>query len=376
MKILIYADSPVVNTGFATVSKNLVKILKGHDVTVYGINHHGLYPPNEYSIIPAVTVGEFMQGAEDVYGLKRFVDTVKGYDVVITINDHFILRMVAKALRQTCDKHNVRWIGYFPIDSEIRQDWAETMALCDTTVFYCQYGADQFRKFFPNHPYEIIFHGTDTETFHPVDEKEKQSIRMAFFPHAQGKKIVTNVNRNQPRKYIPETMMQFKRLLELRDDVHLYLHMRKQDMGYDLAELALWVGLPEGTWSHAAGEVDVRLLNAVYNASDVFLSTHLGEGWGLTVTEAMATKTPIVVPDNTSMTEIVKGYRVKQDSWVCLGMPDMNRIRPCGGDYIPALMEALDNPNQEYVDANYDFVKKWSWERVGEEWNRVLSASE
>ena len=221
LKILIYGDSPMVHTGFATVTRNLCHQRRDHDVTVYGINHHGIYPSSEYNVIPAVTVGEFMQGAQDVYGLQRLVNTVKGYDVVITINDHFIMQMVAKALRHACDKHKVRWIGYFPVDSEINQEWADTMKMCDDTVFYCQYGADQFAKFHPDHPVHIIFHGTDTETFKPISEEEKQKVKMAFFSHVGDRKIIVNVNRNQPRKYIPETMMQFKRLLQQRDDVHL-----------------------------------------------------------------------------------------------------------------------------------------------------------
>ena len=374
MKILLYSDSPLCNTGFATVTKNLVRILKDHEVTVYGINHHGIYPKNDYDIIPAVTVGEFMQGAQDVYGLQRLVDSVKGFDVLITVNDHFILQLCGKALRQACDKHNVKWIGYFPIDSEIRKEWADTMALCDVPVFYTEYGANQFMKF-SDKPFKIIYHGTDVETFYPIGQTEKDQARMVFFSHAKGKKLIVNVNRNQPRKYIPETMMQFKRLLEQRDDVHLYLHMKRKDFGYDLSQLADWVGLPTGSWSHAAGDIPVNLLNAVYNVADVFFTTHLGEGWGLTVTEAMATKTPVVVPDNTSMTEIVMGYKVKQDSWVCLGTPDFDRIRPAGGDYVPALNQALDNPNEEYVQGNYDFVNKYTWDHVGEKWNALLSAT-
>jgi len=375
MKILLFADSPLVETGFATVTRNLLEILKDHDVTVYAINHTGIYPHNDYQVIPAITVKEVMDGEMDVYGLKRLLSTVGEYDALITINDHFVIGLVGEALRRVCDRHKVKWYGYFPIDSQINESWAKTISLADVPIFYCKYGQDEYKKHIEGKDGEIIYHGTDTNTFFPLNQEQIDVAREAYFPHARGKKLITNVNRNQPRKYIPETMMQFKRLLELRDDVHLYLHMRDKDMGYELNQLAQWIGLPEGTWSCAGGIIPTKLMNTVYNCADVFLATHLGEGWGLTVTEAMATKTPVVVPDNTSMTEIVSGYKVKQDSWVCLGNPDFSRIRPSGGDYIPALMEALDNPNQQYIQQNYDFVKKWSWERVGEDWTRVLSTS-
>jgi len=375
MKILLYADSPVVTTGFATVTRNLLRILKDHDVTVFGINHHGTYPRHAYNIIPALTAGELMQGETDVYGLKRLISTVEGYDILVTINDHFILGIIGEKLRAACNRHKVRWMGYFPIDSEITPEWAHVMSLPDDPIFYCNWGQEQYKKHIKGKDGSVIYHGTDTVAFFPMSEDAIRQARNDFFPHASGKKIITNVNRNQPRKYIPETMMQYKRLMDIRDDVHLYLHMRDVDMGYSLSQLAEWVGLPKGSWSCAGGEIPNSLMNSVYNCADVFLSTHLGEGWGLTVTEAMATKTPVIVPDNTSMTEIVSGYRVKQDSWICLGNPDFSRIRPSGGDYIPALMHALDYPDKEHIEANYQFVKTWSWERVGEKWNELLSTT-
>jgi glycosyltransferase involved in cell wall biosynthesis len=48
----------------------------------------------------------------------------------------------------------------------------------------------------------------------------------------------------------------------------------------------------------------IEMLNKIYNASDVYLTTTLGEGWGLTLTEAMATKTPVICPNSTSFIEM------------------------------------------------------------------------
>ena len=366
----------MVATGFATVTRNLHKILsKEHEVTIYAINHHGVYPKNDYEIIPAVTTAEMMQGEMDIYGLKRLVKTVEGYDVLITINDHFILGMVGEALRKACNKHKVKWIGYYPIDSEITPEWAHTISLADVPVFYCNYGQKEYKKHVKGKDGVVIYHGTDCDAFYPITPRDLAIAKEKYFSHAKGKKLIVNVNRNQPRKYIPETMMQFKRLLEFRDDVHLYLHMRESDLGYSLTQLAINIGLPQGTWSCAGGDVPVEILNEVYNCADVFFTTHLGEGWGLTVTEAMATVTPVVVPDNTSMTEIVEGYKVKPTSWICLGNPDFSRIRPAGGDYLPALNEALDRPNWDYMDKNFEFVRKYTWEHVGRQWLELLSAT-
>ena len=42
----------------------------------------------------------------------------------------------------------------------------------------------------------------------------------------------------------------------------------------------------------------------MYNAADLYLTTSLGEGWGLGVTEAMACHTPVAMPRHTSLAEI------------------------------------------------------------------------
>ncbi len=50
--------------------------------------------------------------------------------------------------------------------------------------------------------------------------------------------------------------------------------------------------------------VDVKELNVIYNTFDCFVTSTTAEGWGLTVTEAMATETPTIVPYHTSLQEI------------------------------------------------------------------------
>lgn len=49
---------------------------------------------------------------------------------------------------------------------------------------------------------------------------------------------------------------------------------------------------------------DPGFLNCIYNASDVYLTTTSGEGFGLTILEAMAAKVPVIAPWNTSIKEI------------------------------------------------------------------------
>jgi glycosyltransferase involved in cell wall biosynthesis len=74
--------------------------------------------------------------------------------------------------------------------------------------------------------------------------------------------------------------------------------------GIHLELAAKQLGLTYGKeWCHI-GPVADELLAGLYNAADLYLTTSLGEGWGLGVTEAMACHTPVAMPAHTSLLEI------------------------------------------------------------------------
>jgi glycosyltransferase involved in cell wall biosynthesis len=81
-------------------------------------------------------------------------------------------------------------------------------------------------------------------------------------------------------------------------------------MGINIYRLCERVGLEVGKdvivpkdYSENKG-YSVEELNKIYNSFDCFITTTTAEGWGLTVTEAMATKCLVICPKHTSLTEI------------------------------------------------------------------------
>ena len=86
----------------------------------------------------------------------------------------------------------------------------------------------------------------------------------------------------------------------------------KDPMGWNLRTILSQTPLREGVdFAFPPQEdynkgTDVPKLNLIYNSLDCFLSTATGEGWGLTITEAMACKLPLIVPNQTSIAEITK----------------------------------------------------------------------
>jgi len=163
----------------------------------------------------------------------------------------------------------------------------------------------------------VLYHGNNSNQFYPLSNKEIADFRNEYFGKNANNFIVTNVNRNQPRKDITTTIFAFIEAKErwkqegLTNEPFLYLHMNPKDpMGHDLRAILLQTDLVENVdymlldKKTADEGATIEVLNKIYNASDVYLTTTLGEGWGLTLTEAMATKTHVICPLSTSVIEI------------------------------------------------------------------------
>ncbi len=199
-----------------------------------------------------------------------------------------------------------------------------------------------------------------------------------FGPHAD-KYIYMNLNRNQQRKDIPRSILAYKDVHELDPDTLLYLHMSVKDQGWNLDEVVKGMGLdmtsdvifPQHFGPNKG--FPIQTLNAIYNATDCVVSTALGEGWGLSWIEAMATKTPVIMPNNTALTENITddiGYLV--DSGTNPGLftvlPwDNEVVRPVvdTSHLIKLMNHVKDNPDeaQEKAENAYKHIMgSFLWE--------------
>ena len=152
----------------------------------------------------------------------------------------------------------------------------------------------------------------------------------------------------------------------------------KDPMGLDLWALMLQTDMeeyedymfpPRHIENHGATEAQLR---SIYNASDLYLTTNLGEGWGLTVTEAMACELPIVAPLHTSITEISNDgkniYPITEFVPVCLQSDNLVRQMSFIDNVVDVMEEAvkdiLNNSDipKEKVNNAREYVKtKLDW---------------
>jgi glycosyltransferase involved in cell wall biosynthesis len=126
--------------------------------------------------------------------------------------------------------------------------------------------------------------------------------------------------------------------------------------------------------------VDIEILNQIYNCSDMIISTTHGEGWGLSITEGFATKTPVVCPANTSMIEIGADNRAilipsgqTPEAWV-VKQDDNDIIRPIVSvdKMARAIIEYRAGTSQVDVDKAYAFAQKYSWNNVCKDWVKLF----
>lgn len=391
-RILVYADSPTVATGFGTVSRNILAQLHAsgkYDIDIFGINYHGEPHNYPYRIWPAA---DYQTG--DPYGRRKFCYFAlqHDFDILWILQDTFIVDFLPELIRhlKANKQKPFRTIMYYPIDSTIREEWYANLVDVDRLVAYTDFGKQAVLKYAKNKDIDIIYHGVDVDTFKPLPFADVKAFRESYFSVGKDRFIFMNINRNQQRKDIPRTIQAFKEFKKYVPDSMLYLHMCAVDQGWNLPKLLVEMGvklgrdvvLPEKMEPNQGYPVDV--INYLYNSCDCVISTTLGEGFGIGWLEAMACKTPTIMPNNTAMAELItpdKGYLVNSGSTPSLwtALPNDNDIpRPLVDvdDLVNKMCYVYDNYPEALDKAKnaYDWVlsdMQWSG-KIAKQWLSIF----
>jgi glycosyltransferase involved in cell wall biosynthesis len=308
-------------TGFATVSKNLVRNWQrtfgdAMKLDIVAVNYFG----EDYSESDNIRVisAKRRDVAEDDFGRYVFMRSIMDidYDLVFILQDLGVVVPVIPHVKKLLeDKKNgnrkqFKSILYFPVDFALTPNLAVGLEFFDVLATYTDYGKNHVLRLRPDlkPKVKVVPHGNNMENFYPVPSEEAQSFRKEYFKENSDKFIIGCINRNQSRKDIPTTIFGFLEYWEEHNkNSFLYLHMNPKDpMGWNLKTILAQTPLKEGVdygfppvEDYNKGS-DVSKLNLIYNSLDCFLSTATGGGWELTVTEAMSAKKPVVIPKHTS----------------------------------------------------------------------------
>ena len=308
-------------TGFATVSKNLVKNWQrtfGDDMKldIVAVNYFG----EDYSEGENIRVisAKRRDVAEDDFGRYVFMRSIMDidYDLVFILQDLGVVVPVIPHIKKLLeDKKNgnrkqFKSILYFPVDFALTPNLVVGLDFFDVLATYTEFGKQNVLRLRPElkPKLKVVPHGNNMENFYPLPAEEADTFRKEYFKDNSDKFIIGCVNRNQSRKDIPTTIFGFLEYWEEHNkNSFLYLHMNPKDpMGWHLRTILSQTPLREGVDFAFPPEedynkgADVIKLNKIYNSIDCFLSTATGGGWELTVTEAMSAKKPVVIPKHTS----------------------------------------------------------------------------
>ena len=347
IRLLALCDTPTVRpagvpgaaatTGFATVGRNLFPhwTAAGVAVDVWAIHFDGWgYGDVPYQLFPAGTPQRPWNSAEMLTAfLTKLCTGAPGGGAY----SHVWMLMNAEALSvgdfpkqfaACCKKYGIHSTLYFPVDADARPSdgpWYEILRCVDVAVTFTEYGKREARKAMEignlklemGRQIKVLPHGVEAR-FRPLPDRA--AVRAQFrvplekLPAASraflapGDFCLVAVNKNEWRKDLLRTLEILKGLLDAGVPAKLILRTAPNGApgggGIPIDHAAAALGLRANVDWTRLDPVGPDELVALYNAADLYLTTSMGEGWGLGIGEALACGTPVALATHTSCGEI------------------------------------------------------------------------
>jgi glycosyltransferase involved in cell wall biosynthesis len=308
------------------VADNLLRLLSEHwRITIIAVSMpHPNYAVSWAKVIPALRFQNWMGS----FVLRELVETDPP-DITVAFMDPWVLEGF---LRDVPD--DLPLVGYLPVDGR-NMKAAPALDRLAHAIFLSPFAVEEARAGGYHGPASVVGHGVDLELYHPLDKRECR----AALGLPLDATIIGNVGHNQPRKRWDLTLEAFALLRERWEGdkcdtpLYLYCHCQPHDIGWDLPQLADWMGIQgsvlfpqrmaacfggaEALRAPAAfangstvaravpfgAGYDESYMPLVYNSLDLQWSTTWGEGFGLTTLEGMACGIPQVAPRHTALQE-------------------------------------------------------------------------
>lgn len=311
MKLLLVSDFAR-HSGFAVVAEAIAAELAARDwrIVVLGVNYKGDPHPlqQRYTLYPAHLGGD-MLGVQRING----VVAAEQPDAILIISDPQVVVMHLKQLAKM--KQHPPVVAYMPVDAPgTARAYVAGIERLSAAVAYTEFGASELSRM--GAPVKaVIPHGIDLDVFYPLlreDARQVAGIDPSWF-------VVLLLDRNQPRKALDIAVDGFAEWIDRRkadgkpvDHIKLLYHGAVRDAGWDIDIQLDDVGLLDHL---VLTSLDMKPLSgvtrddlrAIYSAADVRLTTTAGEGWGLTLMEAMACGVPVIAPEWAAVAEWAAG---------------------------------------------------------------------
>lgn len=414
LRVLFLGDTA--GTGFGTVTRDLATAMvrRGMDVRVVSMNEDAgfavdpawppeLRPRTVMLGIPDGWVGIKRDGGAAAYGVVRRAmglftgDTIPGWkpDCVLVTGDPASLE--GSPWRELVPREIPVW-NYVPIEGvDLPPIWKQEVWDWARPIAMTEFGADQIAKIMPDRP-PVVYHGIDPESFWKVSPTRPLAMRgktkkgvvtrmlrtkaecrdyLGWPPNAT---IMFRADRVMPRKTYPAMFRGLAPVLAKHPECLMVIHAKTIDRGG-----SLWhekSKYPEFIANRIAftgyhdriGGIPRPLLMAMYNASDLYISTS-AEGFGLTIAESLACGVPAVGLDYSSVPEVIGNAGVVVDATLIDNIYSYFWAMP-RGDALTTAVEALVSDKAELARLGAlgpTQVARFDWSVAAERMETILS---
>ena len=316
-KILLICDDIRVHSGVATVAKEIVLHTSHHFnwVQIAGAINH----PEKGKRLDLCKTTDDAMGIKDSYVILYPAD---GYG-----SPNMVRQLISiekpDAIMLVTDPRYFTWL--FNMEAEIRQNipitylniWDDypapmynngyyeacdlLMGISKQTVNINKIVLDDKAK---NKIFKYVPHGLNPNTYFPITKKDKafEDFKKLLFGNRKPEFVLFFNSRNIRRKAIPDAMLAFRAFLdslpkEKAKDCYFILHTElSTDAGTNLEAVREYFFEEDYADNiiFSTSKLTQPQLNYLYNIADVQILLTSNEGWGLTITEAMLTGTPII----------------------------------------------------------------------------------
>lgn len=404
-RILLLADAGC-TTGFARVSHAIGDRLVrdyGHEIHCLAVNFDG--DAGKWDTLMKLYLPTKLQ-VTDVYGQSRFVEMLAEVmpDVVIMINDPFVI--LKFLFRNKFDPELLLArtrpiIAYMPIDGTNQPPaWGRIPEIVSGAA---PLPGGSGPKFYPVamtvngqaalNTDDMAYHGIDSDRYRPISKDHPITVSSgtvvsskaeakAIFGIPEDAILALRVDRNSARKNFGDTWRALVPVMQRNKNLYAWFHCKAEGDGLNLPQLFSRDESTAGRFYYP-GDYSTRVgwkendLIALYNAADFFVSTSMGEGFGLTLAESLSCGVPVIAQNVSSIPEVVGpgGILLKperltaidsgQDQW----LPDVNKFSIAIEKLYAssALRKSLGDAGRAHI------VSTFSWDDAARKFDELIT---
>jgi glycosyltransferase involved in cell wall biosynthesis len=275
-------------------------------------------------------------------------------------------------------------LSYMPVDGyNYPESWVTMLTLNTNVIAMSRHGQQLFRGS------QLVYHGVDEGHFWPVSPERPIEIGgltltskadcKRHLDHGEGF-LILRVDSNSGRKDLSSTIHAVAPILEKHRDIELHLHAGTDPRmpgvnletllsRYNVAEQVTITDPMQAAWT-------TEQLNVLYNAADLFVSTSRGEGFGLTLLEALSCGVPVVAQNVSAIPEVVGGGGVVIEPQRRITVPAGQDLWLCDVEAFQSEIEALifDQPRLARLghEAWIHATQSFSWDYAADRFNDFI----